>query len=238
MYERAALIFDTEAHALGDLSLVLIALGLRPLYATDLDELVLLSREYRGQVGALLLPASDVAARLPAVRKRVLGPLGLPAASVVCVGDPDADQAAALRAEGLRLCLRIPYQAHELRHVVARTLSDTDPSEVRRDPRVPCDIAVDVELDGRRRRGRLVDLSVRGAFVALMGPPAPSSLAVLHFTLEERAWAAAGRVVWRTGPNTAAWREPGMGLELVAVEADLRQALGRFVAEQVKRIEL
>ena len=75
MYERAALIFDSEAHALGDLSLLLIALGLRPLYATDLDELVLLSREYRSQVGALLLPASEVAARLPALRKRVLEPL-------------------------------------------------------------------------------------------------------------------------------------------------------------------
>jgi len=238
MYERAALIFDTEAHALGDLSLLLIALGLRPLYATDFDELVLLSREYRGQVGALLLPASEVTGRMPALRKRLLAPLGLTPAAVVAVGDPSPAECAALRGEGLRLCLRVPYQAHELRHVVARVLSDTDPSELRRDPRVPCDIAVDVELDGRRRRGRLADLSVRGAFVSLMGPPAPTSLVVLHFALEERDWAAAGRIVWRTGPNTAAWREPGMGLELVAVEADLRQALGRFVAEQVKRFEL
>jgi hypothetical protein len=238
MYERAALIFDTNAHALGDLSLVLIGLGLRPLYATDLDELVLLSREYRGQVGALLLPASEVASRMPALRKRLLAPLGLPASSLVAVGDPSAVECAVLRGEGLRLCLRVPYQAHELRHVVVRALSDTDPSELRRDPRVPCDVAVDVESGGRRRRGRLSDLSVNGAFVALMGPLAPSSMVVLHFILEEREWAAAARVVWRTGPNTAAWREPGMGLELAAVEADLRQALGRFVAEQVKRLEL
>ena len=86
MYERAALIFDTEGHPLGDLSLSLIALGLQPLYATDFDELVLMSREYRAQIGAALLPASLVGAKLPALRKRVLEPLALPASAVVAVG--------------------------------------------------------------------------------------------------------------------------------------------------------
>jgi PilZ domain len=238
VYQRAALILDSEAHELGDLSLLLIALGLQPLYSMDLDELVLLSREYRSQVGAVLLPAAEVAARLPALRKRVLEPLALPVTSVVAVGDPTPAECEALRAAGLRLSLRVPYQAHELRHVVARVLSDTDPSESRRDPRVPCELAVDVELDGRRRRGRLADLSARGAFVALMGPPAPSTLVVLHFTLAERECAVAARVVWRTGPNTASWRDSGMGLELVAAEPELHQFLGRFVAEQVKRFEL
>lgn len=36
MYERAALILDSETHALSELSLALITLSLRPLYTTDL----------------------------------------------------------------------------------------------------------------------------------------------------------------------------------------------------------
>ena len=154
------------------------------------------------------------------------------------VGEPQASEVEALRAEGLRLCVRLPYQAHELRHVVARALSDTDPDELRRDPRVPCDLAVDVEIEQRRRRGRLADVSVRGAFVALMGPLAPGTHLVLRFALAGRDCALSGRVVWRTGANTAPWREPGMGVELVDVEPEVQDLLRRTVDEQVHRFKL
>ena len=45
MYEQSALGLDGGDQYLGRLSLVLIGLGHRPLYAGDLDELVLLARE-------------------------------------------------------------------------------------------------------------------------------------------------------------------------------------------------
>jgi hypothetical protein len=238
MYERAALILDTEEHALGDLSLSLIALGLRPLYTTDFDELVLLSREYRAQVGAALLPAAEVSARLPALRKRVLEPLSLPASAVLVVGEPPADEAAALRAEGLRFCLRLPYQAHELRYVVVRALSDSDPRELRRDPRAPCEIGVGVVSEHRKVRGRIADVSARGAFVALSHPPAPGTVVRLTFMLQDYACATSARVVWCTGADTPPWRDRGMGVELLDVPADVQELLRRTVAEQVRRFEL
>jgi uncharacterized protein (TIGR02266 family) len=238
MYERAALIFDIEGHPLGDLSLSLIALGLRPLYATDFDELVLLSREYREQVGAALLPAEVVCARLPALRKRVLEPLSLPASAVVAVGEPRPGEAESLRTDGLRFCLRTPYQAHELRYVVARALSDTDPRELRRDPRVPCEIGVGIESEHRNVRGRMADLSERGAFVAIGHPHVEGTIVRLTFTLEGQPCAVSARVAWRTGADTPPWRDRGMGVELVDVPDDVRERLRQTVAAQVDRFTL
>lgn len=238
MYERAALVFDSEQHALGDLSLSLIALGLRPLYAVDPDELVLLSREYRNQVGAALVPAQVVAARLPLLRKRVLEPLSLPAAAIVVVGEPREQDLETLRQQGLRLCLRTPYQAHELRYVVARALSDTDPSELRRDARVPCEIGVGIESEHRSLRGRIADLSVRGAFVALGHPHAEGTQLRLSFTLDGLACLVEARVAWRTGANTPPWRDRGMGLELLDVAPEVHALLERTVADQVHRFRL
>jgi uncharacterized protein (TIGR02266 family) len=238
VYERAALIFDTQGHPLGDLSLSLIALGLRPLYATDFDELVLLSREYRAQVGAALLPASEVGTKLPALRKRVLEPLGLPPSAVVTVGEPLAGDLDSLRTDGLRFCLRTPYQAHELRYVVARALSDTDPRELRRDPRVPCEIGVGIETAPRKVRGRIADLSERGAFVAIGHPHAEGTELRLTFVLEGHACAVTARVAWRTGADTPPWRDRGMGVALTEADETVRELLRRTVAAHVHRFRL
>lgn len=238
VYERAALIFDTEGHPLGDLSLSLIALGLQPLYSSDFDELVLLSREYRAQVGAALMPANEVAARLPALRKRVLEPLGLPASAVVTVGEPLAAEVESLRAEGLRLCLRTPYQAHELRYVVSRALSDTDPRELRRAPRVPCEIGVAIESEHRKMRGRIADISECGAFVAIGHPHAVGTQLRLTFTLGGHGFTVSARVAWRTGADTPPWRDGGMGVELIDVDETERELLRRTVAARVHRFKL
>jgi uncharacterized protein (TIGR02266 family) len=238
VYERAALIFDSERHTLGELSLSLISLGLRPLYATDFDELVLLSREYRSQVGAALVAAEAVVAKLPALRKRVLEPLALPASALVTVGEPSAGAAEALRAEGLRFCLRLPYQAHELRYVVARALSDTDPRELRREPRVPCEIGCSVESEHRKVRARIADLSVRGAFVALSHPHVEGTTVRLAFALDGQACAVSARVAWRTSAETPPWRDRGMGVELLEVPEELRDLLRRTVTAQVDRYKL
>lgn len=239
MYERAALVLDSDTHALGELSLALISLGLRPLYATELDELVLLSREYQSQVGAVLMSGRDVTARLPELRKQVLEPLGLPLSAVVPIGErlpPELSEA--LRAEGMRFCLRAPFEPHELRFVVGGALSNTDPEELRLDPRVPCDTPVSIESEHRRVEGCLSDLSATGAFVAVAHPHAERTALRLHFALRGQACSASARVAWRTGPSTPAWRDRGMGVEFVAVDETTRALIRRTVAELVHRFRL
>lgn len=239
MYERAALILDSDSCELGDLSLSLITLGLRPLYSRELDELVLLSREFRPQVGAVLVPITEVAEHLPGLRKQVLEPLALPASAVVPVGDELAPELReSFRNEGLRFCLPSGSEPHELRFVVSRVLSDTDPDELRRHPRAPCNVRVDVESEHRRVPARLEDVSRGGAFVVLAHPQAERSALRLGFRLLEQACAVSARVAWRTGMSAPAWRDRGMGVEFVDLDDGVRELLGRFVAEQMSRFRI
>jgi hypothetical protein len=236
MYERAALILDGENHPLGGLSLALIALGLRPLYAAELDELVLLSREYRSQVGALLLPSEELPAWLPSVRKQVLEPLGLALSNVIPVGNRIAPElAAALRDEGVRYCLPAEPEPHELRHVVARAISDSDPGELRRDPRVPCEIPTSIESEHRTVEGRLTDLSLGGAFVSLAHPFARETEIQLDFALGSHRAVLLARVRWCVDPRSPAWRDRGVGVEFVEVDRTTAAALRRFVDAKTNR---
>jgi hypothetical protein len=239
MYERAALILDSDSHELGDLSLSLITLGLRPLYSRELDELVLLSREFRPQVGAVLVSSACIAEQLSGLRKQILDPLALPASAVVPVGDdPGPELRESLRHEGLRFCLPCGSEPQELRFVVSRVLSDTDPDELRRHPRAPCNVRVDVESEHRRVPARLEDVSLGGAFVVLAHPQAERSTLRLGFRLLEEVCSVSARVAWRTGTNAPAWRDRGMGVEFVDLDDGVRDVLGRFITEQMRRFRI
>jgi hypothetical protein len=180
MYERSALILDLGTHHLAPFSLALIGLGHRPLYATDLDELVLLARERKEQVGAVVLPAARALALLPDVRRRIVEPLGLALACVLSVGDRlDAAEAAALHELGLRWTLREPFSFAELRFAVSHALAAADPNDFRLESRIPCSIPVDVEADGESVRACITDLSTSGAFVqSAKASPEGSSVVV------------------------------------------------------------
>jgi hypothetical protein len=87
VYERSALVLDGDDHRLAEVSASLSVLGHQLLYADDLEDLVQLATEYRAQAGALLLPAGRTAEWWPAVRKRIVDPLGLAPRSVLPVGE-------------------------------------------------------------------------------------------------------------------------------------------------------
>jgi uncharacterized protein (TIGR02266 family) len=239
MYDRAALILDTESHPLGELSLELITLGLRPLYATELDELVLLSREYRSQVGAVLIPTGSLNEQLPGLRKHVLEPLGLSASALVPVGSRVAPELVdPLREEGVRFCLPAQYEPHELRYVVASALSVNDPGDLRLDSRVPCDLPVSIESEHRTVEGALVDLSLGGAFVGLAHPFPQDSVVLLRYALRGHTAAMRARVRWRVDAKSPAWRDQGMGVEFDDLDEASRAVIQDFVAEQVRRFRL
>jgi Tfp pilus assembly protein PilZ len=239
VYERSALILDAPDHRLGQLSLSLILLGHRPLYASDLDELVLLAREYRSQAGAVLLPAACAPAWWPSVLKRIVEPLGLTPAGVLPVGPRLAEaDVEALRRDGVCWTLEEPFSPWELRFAVSMVLSAADPNEVRLKVRVPCSIAVDVDSSRRSTPARLTDLSTGGAFVQLARPHAPGTAVVLRGNLSGRLVSLPARVAWSTGADSPAWCDPGMGVEFERVGQKTLALLHQQVEAALRRFRL
>ena len=236
LYQRSALVFDAEGGPLSGLSLSLISLGLSPHYSADLDELVLLSREYRSQVGAILVPADVVEERLRGLIERIVEPLGLSAAAVVPVGaSPDPEKLDSLAECGLRWALWRPFEAPDLRFVVAQVLSNSDPEELRVHARIPCSIPAQVESPLRQAAVVLTDLSQGGCFARLAEPFASGTRIRLHFALDELRVTLVTRVTWTTGPGTPEWHENGMGIEFLEMDDGARAQLARHVDERVWR---
>ena len=239
MYERSALILDADGGPLSGLSLSLIALGLTPLYSSDLDELVLLSREYRERVGAILVPTDTVRDRVGAVLERIVEPLGLSASALVPVGSPpDLEDLEALADRGLRWALWRPFETPDLRFVVAHVLSNSDPEELRLHARVPCSLPAQVESPLRKAEVLLTDLSPGGCFARLAQPYPREARIRLRFELDLHPVSIRCRVAWSTGADRPDWHDAGMGVEFLEMEDDDRESLGRYVDERVARYRI
>jgi hypothetical protein len=238
-YDRSALILDTADRRLSRISLSLIALGHTPLYAADLDELILIAQEHRGQVGAVLLPAAEAVTRCRAVRERIVEPFGLSARSVLPVGAPlPGLEADALYAQGVRWALWQPYSPWELRFAVGMVLSDTDPNETRLEARVPCAIAVSIESHNRASSGQLTDLSPAGAFVQLDHPYPEGTAIELHASLLGRDTRLRARVAWRSGSHTPGWCDTGIGIVFEGISLDTLALLRRQVESSLDRFRI
>jgi uncharacterized protein (TIGR02266 family) len=239
MYDRSALILDTEDHRLAQASMSLIVLGHRPLYAVDLDELALLASERRSQVGALLLPSQRACKWWPALRKRIVEPIGLAPRSVLPVGERLADaDAGALHCDGLRWALWEPFSPWELRFAVSLVLSETDPNELRVEARVPCSVAAEVESHSRKIQAQLTDLSAGGAFVQLSHPPREGTPIAVRCALAGQPVSLAARVTWCSGPNAPSWRDRGMGVAFEQLDLETFALLRRQMERALDRFRL
>lgn len=238
LYERSVLILDSSLCELGETSLGLISLGLRPLYATDFEELLLLARERRGQIGALLAPGSLIAEQIEPLCRRLLEPLGLPIECVVPAAKrPDDAQLALLAQAGVRWAAFDPISPRDLRFLLALALSVADANDRRKSPRLPCDLVTRLRAGERTLQARITEISTGGAYLALRAPIAPGTPVSLSVDLPAGALEIPARVVWRT-PNEgggAVWLESGMGVAFREVPEVARAPLAALVAEQVQR---
>jgi uncharacterized protein (TIGR02266 family) len=221
VYDRLALILDSDDRPLAQASTSLIVLGHAPLYADDLDDLLQLAVERKAQVGALLLPAEHAFEWWPVVRKRIVEPLFLVPRSVLPVGPRlAATDSEALHCDGLRWALAEPFTAWDLRFAVSLVLAENDLFEFRLDTRVPCSIPVELDSQGRTITAEATDLSPGGVFVQLAHPNPEGTPVVLRAELGGRAVSLRGRVAWRTGPGSPPWRDRGMGIAFEAPDAE------------------
>src|SRR5262249_38811109 len=149
----------------------------------------------------------------PAIRKRVVEPLGLAPRAVLPVGERIAEaDAQTLHREGLRWALWEPFTPWELRFAVTMVLAEADPNDVRMETRVPCAVEVEVESDNRKTPAHVIDLSTGGACVQIAHPHAQDTVIVLRGTLGGKPVTLPARVAWRSGPHSPGWRDRGMGV--------------------------
>src|SRR5262249_34418703 len=149
--------------------------------------LVLLARERKDQVSAIVLPAARAAGIWPEVRRRIVEPLGLAPACALVVGQRlDAPDAAALHDDGLRWALWEPFSFADLRFGVSHALAAADPDDLRLESRVPCAIPVEVVAHGEVASARLTDISTGGSFVQLARPIREGSSILLRGQLAGR----------------------------------------------------
>lgn len=236
MYQRAALIFDAEGGSLSVLSLTLIESGISPHYSADMDELVLLSREYASRIGAIVVPAERIERCLSALLARVVAPLGLSTSTVVPVGsEPSCEVRRALAKQGVRWALWRPFDAPDLRFVVAQVLSSSDPEELRLHGRVPCQVPAQLESPLRQAATVLTDLSPGGCFARLAEPLPRGARVRVRCELAGERVAIGARVAWATGPDTPEWHERGIGIEFLEMPDEARAQLARCVDERIDR---
>ena len=239
VYERSALVLDGEDRRLAEVSASLTVLGHQLLYADDLEDLASLALESHAKLGALIVPAAYAAEWWPAIRKRLLEPLGIAPRAVLPVGQRIAEaEADALHGEGLRWALWEPFTPWELRFAVTMVLAETDPNDVRLETRVPCAVAVEVVTDNRRSSAQITDLSTSGACVQIAHPHAQDTVVVLRGELGGRSVSLPARVAWRSGPSSPNWRDREMGVAFERVELGVLEILRQEKQRALDRFRL
>jgi uncharacterized protein (TIGR02266 family) len=241
LYERSVLILDQPNSGLGEHALGLIAMGISPYYANNLDDAIFLAGEHRQRIAAFAAPTAVMLEQLELVRKELLAQIGLPLACAVPVGgQPSDEERSRLAATGVRWSAFDSLSARELRCVLSLALSQADRKEARREPRVPVSLPVEVTTNERTFRAELMDLSAGGAYIASRSPLKQGTPLMLAFSADEKLVSAKAEVRWRTSLDGgfAGWLEAGMGVELVDVAYEARSAIRRHVAAILKRFEV
>ncbi len=241
MYERSILILDSPNCALGDFALGLIAMGLHPHHALELDDLVRLAEERREFAGALAAPAQLLIDQLGRIRKELLEPLGLPLECAIPVGPrPNDAEIAQLAEAGVRWAAFEPASPRELRYVFSLALSFADGADSRTEPRVPIESSVDVSTGERVFRASLRDVSRNGAYIAARSPLRTGTKLTLKFALDGEPLETPCEVRWRTSLDGgfAGWLDAGMGVQFVGLSPEAEAALAAFAAKSEQRFLL
>ena len=232
---RSVLIADTEACALGALSLRLNALGVEAFYANDLDEIVLLSGEIRERLGCIFVPAADAPSRVPPLIKRIAGPCELDPSALVAIGErPQGEARDTLRAQGLQWTVRDDAADADLRFAIEAAAND--PLDIRMHLRVPAAIRAEAHKGRVNKQGELGDLGRGGAFFKTERPLPVGTQLSLQFNLFAKTITVRCEVRWVIEPAEGC--EGGMGLAFIDGPGDGREEVGRYADAQIDRFRL
>ena len=137
-----------------------------------------------------------------------------------------------LRDLGVSWCVHPPFSADDVHLAASLALAEGSWGDLRKEPRVPVTMQVDVARNGGIGPARVRDLSVHGMFLVMPNPPEPGSAVKIQAQLGSDVWMLDGTVVHcsaRSGPG----QESGAGVQLGPLDADAERALQLFVDARI-----
>jgi len=233
-----ALVLDGGGHALGEVALKLVRMGILVHYARWLDEGMLLVQQEAGGIRAVVVPPeidpSDAGRVLDAAR--TLAP-DVPIPLVVSGQRPPDATRAALRRAGASWALWEPFDDADLRFVLNSATALPSELAPRREPRAPVSLLSWVVVRTTRCFGVLCSLSAQGAFIEMPQPLPVETEVELEFSLHESTFRTAARVIYRNAREEL--RSPnlpiGVGLLFLGMKPANQERIREFVKQRAAR---
>jgi hypothetical protein len=240
-YERFALLLDSHEAELGRLAMRLLQLGIDMMYANDLDEASLLSRQEARRLGAVLASSQGAPDRTREIIRRVCAGLDAGAGALVLVGPEVSEEAAQpLRDLGVHWRICEPYDERDLRFVLSVAMSKDHAGNRRKTLRVPCEIQTAVFMGRNRQDVTVHDLSLHGAYFASKHPFMPGSALSIEIPLPDGPFIAKGEVrnVKTADVDGRADVPDGMGVAFTQVDEEAHEVLQAYVQSWMRRFTL
>ena len=175
-YEQFALFLEPAPGRLASASLELTPTGVDLMYATDVDEALLMIRQEEARLAAVVADAGFPDAKLRDIAERLCSQLPGGSAGLAVVGlEPGPETLASLREQGVEWGLFEPYAPRELRFVTIAAEVAGSRTNRRKSLRVPADLDAVVEAGVRRREASVWDLSPGGCYLATQAKLPPDS---------------------------------------------------------------
>ena len=240
-YERFTLLLDSQETEFGGLAIRLLELGIDTMYANDLDEAALLSRQEVGRLGGVLTSSEGPLSQIENIVNRVCAGLDAGASSLVLVGpEMSEEKAGSLRKLGISWRLSEPYEERDLRFVLSLAMSKEYADERRKSLRIPTEIPTTVFMGRHRQDVTVRDLSLSGVYCASPHPFLPASQLSIEIPLPDGTFIAKGEVRnAKTADVTGRADVPdGMGVAFTHINEKSTNLLQGFVHSWIKRFTL
>jgi diguanylate cyclase (GGDEF)-like protein len=235
---RYALLIDDEGGSLASLALALTRVGVLGLYARDVDEALLFSKQEGGTIRAVVMEADASLERIREILETIDGDLPDGSAAVVAVGPkPGPERLAELRNGGVSWALWSPVDDDELRFVLNSALALPSEVALREGPRAPVNLVASIVLEEQSEIGKIVTLAAGGAFVEMANPPDVGGRFTLGFTLGNEQVEVESRVVYSNAREKSWSVGPVRGASVVfeGLSAEHQAQIRELVKERLAR---
>lgn len=237
--DRVVLVIGQHDEGLAGLTDRIRGLGYRARRIKTAEEALDLAQERGVRAGAIViepeLPTLDLARAVATLRGRLAD--GRPDAVIAAGPRPGEDALEKLRSAHVTLGLFDQVGDHTLRFLLNRASTEEHLLSLRQDRRIPTEWRTLLHVGGRRKPTWVYSLSGGGAYLATPRPSQRGAQLALDLPLAGGVVSVAGRVLYTNVPGNLqqSTLPHGMGIEFVALPAEVRRAIEGEIRANAER---